>query len=71
MSPVGVRADCRHYVMRTVRAGEVSERCRLSVAETLPFACPEGCVFYEARQTETSGWQIRARGGEKPPGSRR
>lgn len=63
-------ADCRHYVLRTVRADERTERCLLSAAEPLPFACPEGCVFYEARQIETSGWQIRAKRGENPPGRR-
>ena len=57
--------------MQTVRANERTERCRLGVAETVPFVCLEGCVFYEARQTATSGWQIRARGGENPPPPRR
>jgi len=71
MTCVSVKQDCRHYVMQTVRADERTERCRLGVAETIPFACPEDCVFYEARQTATSGWQIRARGGEDPPTSRR
>jgi hypothetical protein len=66
MSAVSVKQDCRHYVMQTVRAGERTERCRLGVAETVPFACDEGCVFYEPRKTATSGWQVRARGGEGP-----
>jgi hypothetical protein len=38
MSAVSVKQDCRHYVMQTVRAGERTERCRLGVAETVPFA---------------------------------
>jgi hypothetical protein len=71
MSGVSVKDDCRHYVMQTVRNGDRTERCRLGAAETVPFACAEGCVFYEARQTATSGWQVRARGDEGPPGTRR
>ncbi|MGA3354385.1 MAG: hypothetical protein ABSD85_14555 [Acidimicrobiales bacterium] len=68
---MSVKQDCRHYVMQTVRVGERTERCRLGAAETVPFACAEGCVFYEARKTATSGWQVRARGHEEPPGTRR
>jgi hypothetical protein len=64
---VSVKQDCRHYVMRTVRSGERTERCRLGAAEMVPFACPEGCVFYEPRQIATSGWQVRARGNDDPP----
>ncbi|MGA3216208.1 MAG: hypothetical protein ABSD97_11040 [Acidimicrobiales bacterium] len=67
---MSVKADCRHYVMQTVRAGERTERCRLGVAETVPFACPEDCLFYEARKTATSGWQVRARGDEGPAATR-
>ena len=44
---VSVKQDCRHYVMQTVRSGERTERCRLGAAETVPFGCPDGCVFYE------------------------
>jgi hypothetical protein len=71
MFGVSVRDDCRHYVMQTVANGDRTERCRLGVAETVPFACAEGCVFYEARQTATSGWQVRARGGKGPPNTTR
>jgi hypothetical protein len=71
MCGVSVRDDCRHYVMQTVGNGDRTERCRMGVAETVPFACAEGCVFYEARQTATSGWQVRARGGEHPPNTMR
>ena len=66
MSGVSVKEDCRHYVMQTVRAGERTERCRRGVAETVPFSCQDGCVFYEARKTATSGWQVRARRHEGP-----
>jgi len=53
---VGVREDCRHYVQRTTTGGEVLRRCRLGVAEETPFACPEGCLFFEARVLSTAGW---------------
>ena len=45
---MGVRADCRHYSTRTIR-DEVLQRCRLGVNEPMPFACPEGCLFFEPR----------------------
>jgi hypothetical protein len=69
--PVSVKEDCRHYIMQTVRSDERTERCRFGVAETVPFACPEGCIFYEPRKTATGGWQVRARGDEEPPPIRR
>ena len=50
MADMSVKQDCRHYVLRTVRSGERTERCRLGAAETVPFGCPDGCVFYEAHQ---------------------
>jgi hypothetical protein len=34
----------------------VVERCRLSVNDDNPFACPEGCLFFEQRNVSTSGW---------------
>ena len=71
MADVSVKQDCRHYVMRSVRSGERTERCRLDAAELVPFACPDGCVFYEPRQIATGGWQVRARGNEDPPPTRR
>lgn len=61
---MAVREDCRHYVMQSVRGGERIERCRLSANEALPFACPEGCLFYERRWTSTAGWQV---SGERRP----
>ena len=51
-----VREDCRHYSTRTVAGGDVVQRCRLSVNETAPFACPEGCVFFEPRTITGDGW---------------
>lgn len=53
---MGVRADCRHYSKRTT-AGGVVQRCRLGVNAEAPFACPEDCLFFEARSITDAGWQ--------------
>lgn len=55
---MAVRADCRHYVMQTTRSGDRVERCTLEANEDLPFGCPEGCLFYEARRISSAGWQV-------------
>ena len=55
---MSVQDGCRHYIRQTVASGERTERCRLGVNEQLPFACPEGCVFYEPRRTSSAGWQV-------------
>lgn len=55
---VPVNADCRHYVMQTTRAGEKLERCKIGANESLPFACPDGCVFFEPRRVSSAGWQV-------------
>jgi len=52
---VGVREDCRHYSTRSA-GDEVVQRCRLSVNEDMPFACPEGCLFFEPRSLSDAGW---------------
>lgn len=44
-----VRVDCRHYSTRSVSSAEVVQRCRLDAADSAPFACPDGCVFFEER----------------------
>lgn len=44
-----VRTDCRHYSRRTISADEIVQRCRLSMAQETPFACPEDCLFFEPR----------------------
>ncbi|MGH9115213.1 MAG: hypothetical protein ACRDWW_05225 [Acidimicrobiales bacterium] len=51
-----VRDDCRHYVHRSTTAGDVTQRCRLSVADDNPFSCPTGCIFYETRTVIGAGW---------------
>ena len=61
---MSVRADCRHYVMQSVRSGDRVEQCRLGVSEAVPFACPETCLFFEPRSTSSAGW--RQPGGSGP-----
>ncbi len=53
---MAVREDCRHYSTRTVATGEVLQKCRLDVNEPMPFACPEGCLFFEHRHISGVGW---------------
>ena len=53
---MGVRQDCRHYSTRTTADGVV-QRCRLGVSEETPFACPDGCVFFEPRSITDAGWR--------------
>jgi hypothetical protein len=57
MAAMSVKADCRHYIMQTVR-GDRIERCRVKANEDLPFACPEACLFYEPRRVSGAGWHI-------------
>ncbi|HEY1989196.1 MAG TPA: hypothetical protein VGG43_07030 [Acidimicrobiales bacterium] len=54
-----VNEDCRHYIMQTTRHEEKLERCRMGANEHIPFACPEGCLFYEPRKVSGAGWTIR------------
>jgi hypothetical protein len=63
MLSVGVREDCRHYIQRTTQAGEVLRRCRVGAAQGEPFACPDGCLFFENRVLSTAGW---TQGPERP-----
>lgn len=58
MGAVPVHANCRHYVMQTNARAEKVERCKLGANDPLPFACPEGCVFFEARRVSSAGWQV-------------
>jgi hypothetical protein len=55
---MGVHEDCRHYVMQTTRNAEKVERCTLGANQDLPFACPDGCLFYEPRRVSSAGWQV-------------
>jgi hypothetical protein len=51
-----VRDDCRHYLLRTVGSGDVIRRCRLAANTENPFACPDGCLFFEERPLSGAGW---------------
>ncbi len=64
---MAVREDCRHYVMQTVRGAERLERCKLGANDLFPFACPDGCVFYEKRSTSSAGWSVARESEETPP----
>ncbi|MGH9029747.1 MAG: hypothetical protein ACRDV4_09055 [Acidimicrobiales bacterium] len=64
---MSVKADCRHYVMQTTSRGEKLERCRVDANEDIPFACPEGCLFYEPRKVSSAGWDVGHRRAEDPP----
>jgi hypothetical protein len=55
---MAVREDCRHYASRTVGQGELVQRCRVDAAETMPFACPQDCLFYEPRTITGAGWTL-------------
>jgi hypothetical protein len=54
---MGVRDDCRHYVRRSTAGGDAIEQCKLGVNEADPFACPEGCLFFEPRKISDVGFQ--------------
>lgn len=54
---MAVRKDCRHYRLRTTPTGDEIQRCRLDANEQDPFACPEGCLFFEPRLISDAGWQ--------------
>jgi len=53
---MAIRTDCRHYSSRTVASGDLVQRCRVEAAESAPFACPEGCLFFEPRSITDAGW---------------
>jgi hypothetical protein len=48
---MAVRTDCRHYQSRSIATGDVLQHCKLDVAQTEPFACPDDCLFFEPRGT--------------------
>jgi hypothetical protein len=62
---VAVFEDCRHYIMQTTAHEEKLERCRMGANQQLPFACPDGCLFFEPRKVSGAGWTIRS--SEDPP----
>lgn len=72
---MAVNEDCRHYIMQTVSGArgvagvaERVERCRIEANQSLPFACPDGCLFYERRGVSNAGWiQAPKSPGSNPP----
>jgi hypothetical protein len=54
---MNVRGDCRHYSTRTTAGQDVVQRCRLGANADAPFACPEGCLFFEPRSITDAGWR--------------
>jgi hypothetical protein len=56
MDGMAVREDCRHYLHRSTPTGEAMQRCRLAVNQEQPFACPDGCLFFEDRLVSAAGW---------------
>ncbi|HUY22862.1 MAG TPA: hypothetical protein VMV22_11060 [Acidimicrobiales bacterium] len=64
---MAVNADCRHYIMQTTAHDDKLERCRVDANELLPFACPDGCVFYEPRNVSSAGWHVAPRRADDPP----
>jgi hypothetical protein len=55
---MAVREDCRHYLRRSTPHGDAVERCRVGANEDHPFACPEGCLFFEPRSVTSVGWTV-------------
>jgi len=64
---MAVNSDCRHYIMQTTARGDKVERCRVEANQALPFACPDGCVFYEPRKVSSAGWHVPPPKTEEPP----
>lgn len=56
---MAVRDDCKHYVLRTTAGTDRIEGCKLGANERDPFACPDGCVFFEPRRLAEHGWQVK------------
>jgi hypothetical protein len=64
---MAVNSDCRHYVMQTTARGDKLERCRVGANQALPFACPDGCLFYEPRNVSSAGWHVAPPKSDEPP----
>jgi hypothetical protein len=54
---MAVQSDCRHYSSRTTNGGVV-ERCRMDMAQAVPFDCPDNCIFFEPRGVTGTGWTV-------------
>ena len=70
MGVMAVREDCRHYSTRTTSGGDVVQRCRLKANDEAPFACPEGCLFFESRSITDAGWRrVETTDPDRPEGT--
>lgn len=56
MTELAIRNDCRHFLERTTAGGDIMRRCRLGASTGPPFACPDGCLFFEERAVSSVGW---------------
>jgi hypothetical protein len=61
-----VRTDCRHYSSRTTPGGTI-ERCKLDMAQAVPFDCPDHCIFFESRGVSTVGWTVQETSTDEDP----
>ncbi len=52
--------------MQTTSHEEKLEKCRVGANEHIPFACPEGCLFYEPRKVSGAGWTVRNPATRRP-----
>ena len=34
------------------------EKCRLDMAQVIPFDCPDNCIFFEPRAISGVGWAV-------------
>ncbi len=75
---MAVNTDCLHYLAQGAPGGsDKVERCRVDMNETDPFACPEGCLFYDFGanpkpwETEVLVRTRMAAGGREPPPDQR
>ena len=59
--------ECKYLIVRTMVNGERTLKCKLGVNQEMPFACPEGCVFFEKKNISNAGWQVGLRKPKHAP----
>jgi hypothetical protein len=52
-----IRTDCKHYSSRETPSGTI-EKCRMDMAQVIPFDCPDQCIFFEPRGVSDTGWIV-------------
>ena len=60
-----INEECKYLISRTMANNERILKCKLDANQDVPFACPEGCVFFERKTTSSAGWQV---GFKRPKG---